>query len=208
MKKKIAVTSLVLLTTCLSAGTVCADNKENKKELVQNWCANVISAESIEDAEKYICPDESEELRQGIVQQIRELQIEEVTSAEVIDTNENKEAVLFHYNTASQEDGCGLLLFYKNENGEYIECQDMEIQQQITNDHLCNICNGTGSVLSGNAVACAICGGTGQQYIPNLYYDTVMGWTGGYIGCSGCGGSGYTSGYNICSNCNGLGIIY
>lgn len=44
--------------------------------------------------------------------------------------------------------------------------------------------------------------------MPNLYYDAVMGWTGGYIGCSGCGGSGYTSGYNICSNCNGIGIVY
>ena len=37
---------------------------------------------------------------------------------------------------------------------------------------------------------CPICSGTGQQYIPNMYYDQIMGWQGGYISCSGCGGSG------------------
>lgn len=146
-----------------------------------------------------------------MIQQIKEAGILEVTSAELVDTSDDRESVLFTYTTESQQENYGFLLFYKNADGEYVECQDTEIQQKITEEHLCNICNGTGSVLSADAVACAICGGTGQQYMPNLYYDAVMGWTGGYIGCSGCsgcGGSGYTSGYNICSNCNGIGIVY
>ena len=47
MKKIITIILLFLLATGLSAGTVCADNKEDKKELVQNWCTNINSAENI-----------------------------------------------------------------------------------------------------------------------------------------------------------------
>ena len=61
----------------------------------------------------------------------------------------------------------------------------------------CPSCGGAGWF------TCGICGGTGQQYIPNLYYDAVMGWTGGYQGCSGCGGSGGT----VCSTCGGTGQV-
>ena len=48
MKKIITIILLFLLATGLSAGTVCA---EDKKELVQNWCTNINSAQSIEEAE-------------------------------------------------------------------------------------------------------------------------------------------------------------
>ena len=51
MKKISTIILLFLLATGLSAGTVCADNKEDKKELVQNWCTNINSAQSIEEAE-------------------------------------------------------------------------------------------------------------------------------------------------------------
>ena len=51
MKKIITIILLFLLATGLSAGTVCADNNEDKKELVQNWCTNINSAQSIEEAE-------------------------------------------------------------------------------------------------------------------------------------------------------------
>lgn len=61
----------------------------------------------------------------------------------------------------------------------------------------CPSCGGAGRF------TCGICGGTGQQYIPNLYYDAVMGWTGGYQGCGGCGGSGGT----VCSTCGGTGQV-
>ena len=54
MKKIITIILLFLLATGLSAGTVCADNKEDKKELVQNWCTNINSAQSIEEAEIYL----------------------------------------------------------------------------------------------------------------------------------------------------------
>ena len=103
-----------------------------------------------------------------MIQQIKEAGILEVTSAELVDTSDDRESVLFTYTTESQQENYGFLLFYKNAYGEYVECQDTEIQQKITEEHLCNICNGTGSVLSADAVACAICGGTGQQYMPNL----------------------------------------
>ena len=68
-----------------------------------------------------------------------------------------------------------------------------------TNDYLCQPCGGSGVI--SNRVACAICGGIGQQQI----YDALMGYY--YIGCSGCGGSGYiNAGSTTCSHCGGDGL--
>ena len=61
----------------------------------------------------------------------------------------------------------------------------------------CPNCGGMGRF------TCGICGGSGQQYIPNMFYDPVMGWTGGYQGCGGCGGSGGT----VCPSCGGSGQV-
>lgn len=70
-----------------------------------------------------------------------------------------------------------------------------------TNDYLCQPCDGSGVI--SNRVACAICGGIGQQQI----YDALMGYY--YIGCSGCGGSGYiNAGNTTCSHCGGDGLTF
>lgn len=75
----------------------------------------------------------------------------------------------------------------------------------------CTKCSGTGAITAQNSnpTPCAICGGVGQQYIPNLSYDMIMGWQGGYIACSGCGASGYINNISTqtyqCDKCNGTG---
>ena len=71
-----------------------------------------------------------------MIQQIKEAGILEVTSAELVDTSDDRESVLFTYTTESQQENYGFLLFYKNADGEYVECQDTEIQQKITEEHL------------------------------------------------------------------------
>lgn len=73
----------------------------------------------------------------------------------------------------------------------------------------CPSCGGNGQVLISDRTVCGICGGSGLQYIPNQYYDQIMGWMGGYIACSGCGGSGYVvfQYWVPCFTCNGTGRI-
>ena len=207
MKKGKLIWLLVVLAICMNSITIYADKNDddNTKKMVQEWINSVNEASSLEEAEKYVCADE---FRNTIITQIRELKGIEVLSAKVIDSEKSRDAVLFTFKNADQQEQTSLLMFYRNENNEYIECEDTEIQTTIVSRHVCSACEGTGSVLAMDAIVCGICSGTGQQYMPNLYYDTVLGWTGGYIGCSGCGGSGYISGYNICSNCGGLGIVY
>ncbi len=74
---------------------------------------------------------------------------------------------------------------------------------------VCSNCGGSGAVMVSGGTVCSICGGSGMQYIPNAYYDAVIGWQGTYVGCGGCGGSGYINSptYAICSVCGGAGYI-
>lgn len=74
----------------------------------------------------------------------------------------------------------------------------------VTNDYLCQPCNGSGVITTGNRVACAICGGIGQQQI----YDAIMGFY--YIACSGCAGAGYINNGTTatCPHCEGDGLDF
>lgn len=93
------------------------------------------------------------------------------------------------------------------DNADYGTSSIFNSGQQTTTAKICPVCGGTGMVYSDMGTVCGICGGTGQQYIPNMYYDQIMGWTGGYMVCGGCGGSGRIGGgYVICSNCGGTGV--
>lgn len=86
-----------------------------------------------------------------------------------------------------------------------------EKAKEILTNHFCDKCHGDGTIAQtiGGSNTCAICNGTGQQYNPNLYYDAIMGWTGGYTACSGCAGSGRIGGsveYHLCQTCQGTGL--
>ena len=87
---------------------------------------------------------------------------------------------------------------------------DDTLVERMENEIVCHHCSGSGQVSSnGSAMSCGICGGSGQQYIPNLYFDQIMGWQGGYVCCSGCGGSGVTNvSWSTCPFCEGSGLRY
>ncbi len=79
--------------------------------------------------------------------------------------------------------------------------------EEVIQKTYCSNCGGSGTIYTGGSV-CGICGGTGQQYIPNAYYDNIMGWQGQWQMCSGCAGAGHFGGTSeICSNCHGYGNI-
>ena len=89
----------------------------------------------------------------------------------------------------------------KSDGFEYEDNNNIETYSS----HVCSTCGGNGQIVTSTYV-CPICGGTGWQWIPNLYYDGIMGWQGGNIGCSGCAGRGRTEYYGICPDCNGSGM--
>ena len=79
--------------------------------------------------------------------------------------------------------------------------------EAVIQSSYCGNCGGNGGVYNGGSV-CAICNGSGQQYIPNAYYDNVMGWQGQWQVCGGCGGAGHIGGnIEICPVCHGYGSL-
>lgn len=219
MKKIITGMLLVLIlvgcTGCVmmyqAAGELVNEitQETDTREVVQTWYDHVEETASLEEAGDYFYSENSAEYNQNLYNQIKEKGNINVTSAEILDAQDNHEAVLFHYTVReSGAEEWGFLMYRPNGEQGYVLYQNDTVLQNIIDNHVCGNCGGSGQIPSGNDLACAICGGTGQQYIPNLYYDAVMGWTGGYTGCSGCGGSGYISGgYAICNMCEGCGIL-
>ena len=176
-------------------------------EITQEWYNAVLNAESFEEANIYLCQDEDITLRQEMYDSIKQIGAANISSAKVLETRDGISAALISYSADTSSDTqYSFLMYYEDENNNIVCCQDQDLRNTIINAHLCTYCGGSGSVASGGMTICPICNGIGQQYIPNLYYDAVMGWTGGYIVCSGCGGSGQTGSYSICTWCAGTGI--
>lgn len=122
-----------------------------------------------------------------------------------------KQYLLYHY-TSKVIEGTGTdedsYLVFTKVGDEYKLCVAQDAMNDINEHFACSTCGGAGSISTGGTQTCGICGGLGQQYVPNLYYDAVLGWQGGTIACSGCGGAGHTGAtYSTCHTCGGIGVV-
>lgn len=138
---------------------------------------------------RYGCPDENRDQMVKTYGEVKDLKAENLTAAfcGIVD---ERNVFVVEYDTAEGHER-NLLLYEDHPEYGYRICMNQKIADHILADMLCGTCGGYGQITDGNATVCDLCGGTGQQYNPNLYYDAMMGWTGGYMVCSGCGGSGY-----------------
>ena len=95
-----------------------------------------------------------------------------------------------------------IIITFRERNGKFVYDLNREVFEHL----FCPACGGSGFHTEGGVI-CAICGGAGVQYIPNQWFDGTM-WHGNYVGCSGCGGSGYAVMPSTvpCSTCGGSGI--
>lgn len=187
---------------------------------VQKWISCVESADSYEAAQAYFTDDSDQDSVNEIYDSIKNAGTLNELNAIYLDDVNGTDMVLFeYYLNASDTLSRNLYLFEQSDDGSYKACFNEDLMDDasdlLNQKFLCPNCGGNGSIeisAGSTGTVCAICGGTGQQYIPNLYYDTVMGWTGGYIGCSGCGGSGYIGSaaptYATCETCMGRGIVW
>lgn len=184
------------------------NNLPDAKTVVQNCINGILSSTSLDEANIYFASESNEEAKSNTYNSIQNMGNLEITNALIFDAEANTYGVIFTFvQESTGNSNFAYMMFKEVENGEYVWYADEDIQNAMLQRHACSTCGGSGIIASSNQVTCSICGGTGQQYIPNMYYDNVMGWYGGYTICSGCSGAGYTTGYDLCGTCSGLGIV-